>query len=68
MTPVVTIDGPSGTGKGTIADLLAHPDERARLGATARTFVQAEHSWARVADHYDGVYRRVARTSSLPRK
>jgi glycosyltransferase involved in cell wall biosynthesis len=50
----------------TIERLLRAPDTRARLGATARTGVLREHSWARVAEAFERAYRLARQHQALP--
>ena len=42
---------------GQLSRLLASPNERLELGARARAYVAARHSWSAYADRLDAIYR-----------
>ncbi len=58
-------DDPEALAK-AIADLLAHPEERHRLGGRARPRVESAYAWPRVAERTAEVYQQVSKSNGNP--
>lgn len=63
---VVAADLRPGAGDGqafatAIVQLLDDPQRRQRLGLAGRTYVERHHSWGKIAEQLEGIYRQVLR-------